>query len=250
MRHLLAVASATLMLSVAMPAMAIEEADKAEIEKIVRDYLLANPEILTEMQAAYERKQQEERNALARRTIEERGDDIFSSPLQTEVGNPQGDVTVVEFFDYNCPYCARSLADMNELLRTDPNLRFVLKEVPIIRPESVGAHRVSLALYKLAPEKYAEFHNRLFAVPGVKTDRAALDVAREMGVDIDELTKLANDESIGRAFTEGTELAEALGISGTPSYVVGDEVVFGALGVGVLREKIANMRECGKTICS
>ena len=250
MRYLLAAASAALMLSATTPAWAIEEADKAEIEKIVRDYLLANPEILSEMQIAYERKQQEERSALARRTIEERRDAIFSSPLQTEIGNPQGDVTVVEFFDYNCPYCGRALADMNEILRTDPNVRFVLKEVPIIRPESVGAHRISLAVYKLAPEKYAEFHNRVFAVPGVKTDRAALDVARKMGLDVDQLAKLANEGSIGEAFTEGTELAEALGISGTPSYVVGDEVVFGALGVNVLREKIANMRECGRTVCS
>ena len=136
------------------------------------------------------------------------------------------------------------------MLAEDPNLKFVLKEVPIIRPESVGAHRVSLAVFKLAPEKYAEFHRRLFAVPGVKTDEAALAVATELGMDRTALTKAANDDSITQAFREGTQLAEALGITGTPSYVVGDEIVFGARGSQVLRDMIAAMRECGQATCS
>ena len=217
--------------------------DRAQVEKIVREYLLANPDILYEMQAAFEAKQERERTAQAQRTLEERRDAIFSSPYQTEIGNPDADVTVVEFFDYNCGYCARALDDMDALLAEDPNLRFVLKEVPIIRPESVGAHRVSLAVYKLAPEKYGAFHRALFAVDGVKTDRAALKVATDLGLDADAVRKAANEDSVTAAFREGTELAEALGVTGTPSYVVGDELLFGALGADTLRGKIAALRQ-------
>ena len=252
MRHLLI--AATLALTVAAPAgtsaVAQETLDRSAVESIVREYLLANPDLLYEMQAAYEAKQKAEQAAKSAAVLEARREDVFASPYQTEIGNPDGDVTVVEFFDYNCGYCARALADMNALLADDPNLRFVLKEVPIIRPESVGAHRVSLAVFKLAPEKYAEFHNRLFAVQGVKTDQAALEVATDLGIDRDALRKAANDDSITDAFREATQLAEALGVSGTPSYVIGDEFVFGALGADVLAGKIAAMRECGKTVCS
>ena len=240
---------AALLLALPLPALAFEANEKKRIEEIVREYLLANPEILAEMQEAYERRQNDERVAAAKAALEERREQIFSSPYQTEVGNPEGDVTIVEFFDYNCPYCGRALEDMNVLLKADPNLRFVLKEVPIIRPESVGAHRISLGVYALAPEKYAEFHNRLFDVEGVKTDQVALDLAVELGLDRDQVIAAANKDDVTEAFREGTQLAEALGITGTPSYVIGDEIVFGALGVDALREKIANVRECGSTTC-
>ena len=224
--------------------------DKAGIEKIVREYLLANPELLFEMQTAYEAKQKADQAAQVQAVLAERRDEVFASPFQTEIGNPDADVTVVEFFDYNCSYCARALEDMNALLADDPNLKFVLKEVPIIRPESVGAHRVSLAVYELAPEKYADFHRRFFAVDGIKTDQAGLAIAVELGLDADAVRKAANADEVTDAFREGTDLAEALGVTGTPSYVVGNEVVFGALGPDVLRSKIEAMRECGKTVCS
>lgn len=232
------------------PAAAQDTPDRAAIEEIVREYLLANPELLYEMQARYEAKQEAERSAQARETLAERREEVFASPHQTSIGPADADVTVVEFFDYNCGYCARALEDMNALLEADPKLRFVLKEVPIIRPESVGAHRVSLAVHKLAPEVYAEFHNRLFAVPGVKTDQAALEIAVELGVDEEKLRERANAEEITEAFRHATGLAEALGVTGTPSYVVGDELVFGALGQDVLKAKIEAMRECGRTDCS
>ena len=242
---------AALALAVALPAAAEEKPlARGDVETIVREYLLANPEILFEVQEAYEAKQKRERDEAAKLALAERRDQVFSSPHQTEIGNPDADVTVVEFFDYNCSYCARALDDMDALLAADPNLKFVLKEVPIIRPESVGAHRVSLAVFKLAPGKYADFHRRLFAVPGVKTDRAALEVAEALGLERDAVMQAANDDTITDAFREATQLAEALGITGTPSYVVGDELIFGALGADVLREKIAAVRECGKTSCT
>ena len=224
--------------------------DRAGVERIVREYLLANPELLYEMQSEYEQRQKEAQAEAARATLAARRDEVFSSPYQTSIGPADADVTVVEFFDYNCGYCARALSDMNALLADDPKLRFVLKEVPIIRPESVGAHRVSLAVHKLAPNVYAEFHNRLFAVPGVKTDEAALKIAVDLGVDEAALREAANADEVTEAFRHATGLAEALGINGTPSYVVGDEIVFGALGQDVLKEKIAAMRECGRTDCS
>ena len=250
----LAAAALVLVAGSAVPASSQQQQqavpDRAAVEAIVRDYLLANPEILYEMQAAYEAKQQAERQERARRTLAERRDEVFSSPHQTEIGNPDADVTVVEFFDYNCSFCARALDDMDAMLADDPKLRFVLKEVPIIRPESVGAHRVSLAVYALAPEKYGEFHRALFAADGVKTDRKALEVALSLGLDEKAVREAANAATVTEAFREATGLAEALGVTGTPSYVIGDELLFGAIGADTLRAKVAAMRECGKTVCT
>ena len=243
------VLAATLALA-ATPAAAFDAEEKSEIETIVREYLLANPEIMVEMQQAFEARQRKAQEAAARVALEENREKVFSSEYQAQIGPDDADVTIVEFFDYNCYYCGRGLDDMNKLLESDPKVKFVLKELPIIRAESVGAHRVSLAVSRLAPEKYAEFHNALFAVEGVKTDQDALRIAGELGLEREKLVEEANSPAIEAALRESTELAQALGATGTPFYVVGDEFAFGAQGFEELRAKVANLRSCGSATCS
>ncbi|MEM8751120.1 MAG: DsbA family protein [Pseudomonadota bacterium] len=224
-------------------------ADKAAIEAIVRDYLLTNPEIMIEVQQALEAKQQAEAKERAAQALVQYNDVIFSSANQGVIGNPKGDVTVVEFFDYNCGFCQRAMEDMNTLISADPNINFVMKELPILSPGSVEASRISTAVYRLYPEQYARFHNTLLGLDGPKDGNRALETAGLMGLDLDEINAEAQKDDIVDAFQEVNQLATALGINGTPSYVIGDEVIFGALGADVLRQKIGNVRKCGKATC-
>src|SRR5690606_30945224 len=153
-----------------------------------------------------------------------------------------GSTTIVEFFDYNCGFCKRAFEDMKMMVQSDPDLRFVLKEFPILEPDSQKAHIVSMAFRTLAPEKYGEFHERLLVNGARATEGAAILAAVSLGVDEDALRKEMNNPAIMQAFNETYELANRLAITGTPSYVIGDEVVFGALGHAVLSEKVDQAR--------
>ncbi|MDA8869788.1 DsbA family protein [Rhizobiaceae bacterium] len=225
------------------------EPDRTRIEGIVRDYLLTNPEIMLEVQAALEAKQAELALARAKEAITRNQTAILSSKNQAVVGNPDGDVTLVEFFDYNCGFCQRAMNDMNELLAKDDKLRFVLKELPILGPGSVTASQVSTAVYRLHPDRYAEFHGRLLGLDAQKDGATARTIAEDMGFDMAALNAEADKPDVIDAFREVNRLADELGISGTPSYIIGDEVVFGALGADVLARKVSNMRACGRTEC-
>ncbi|MEX0347208.1 MAG: DsbA family protein [Rhizobiaceae bacterium] len=225
------------------------ELDRSAVELIVREYLLTNPEIMLEVQTALETKQRIEEKLAQTTTITEQSDEIFNAPYDGLVGNPEGNVTVVEFFDYNCGFCKRAMADMDEMVKQDPNLRFVLKEFPILGQESQKAHVVSMAFRALHPDKYADFHRGLLNTPGRAGEEKALRIALELGADEEAMrAEMANPE-IQNAFAKTYQLASALSITGTPSYVVGDEVVFGALGRDVLTEKVANFRACESTVC-
>lgn len=217
--------------------------NRAEIEAIVHDYLLANPEILIEMQTALEQKMREQQAAASRQAIAESADLIFNSEYDGVIGNPDGDVTVVEFFDYNCGYCRRALSDMEALVQSDPNLRFVLKEFPILGPESHEAHVVSMAFRELMPEKYGEFHRKLLGGGGRADGESAMKIALELGADEAQLRERMRDPEIEAAFRKTYELADRLQITGTPSYVIGQELVFGALGKDHLSEKIESARQ-------
>ncbi len=237
-------------LSTLSQAQTISPAQKAEFEALIRTYILENPEILAEAQEALQRKQELALKVRMKRTLEERADLIFASKNQSQIGNPNGDVTVVEFFDYNCPFCKRAMADMDRLLEGDPKLKFVLKELPILSEASVEAHRVSVAVGRLVPDRYSEFHRKLMGGNGQKDGRRALKIVEDMGLDLDKIFEMSKQEDVNDVFREVNGLATSLGMNGTPSYVIGDEVIFGALGYNVLKKKIDNYRKCGSTVCS
>jgi protein-disulfide isomerase len=223
-------------------------ADTAEIEAVVRNYLLKNPEIMIEVQTALQTKQNEQGKLAANKFITEFGKAIFSSTDDAVIGNPNGDVTVVEFFDYNCGYCRRAMGDMQALIKTDPSVRFVLKELPILGPDSVKAHNVAQAFKKMMPEKYGDYHVSLLG-SGHADEDSAIALAVSMGADEAKLRSGMEDKQIAAHFEENNKLATGLNITGTPSYVIMDEVVPGALGLEVLTEKVANVRACQKATC-
>lgn len=230
--------------------MMVAEMDRAEIEKIVREYLITNPEVLLEAQAALEDKQKEQQRVAQVAVIEDAKADIFNAAFDGVVGNPNGKVTVVEFYDYNCGYCKRALPDMQAMTEQDPELRFVLKEFPILGPDSHNAHVVSMAFHRLMPEKYGEFHTRLLGGQGHATEANAVKIALELGADEAKLREEMKSPAIAEAFQNTYDLANKLSITGTPSYVIGQEVVFGALGQELLTEKVAAAKAaCTEAAC-
>jgi protein-disulfide isomerase len=223
--------------------------DRTAIEGIVRDYLLANPELMLEVQQALEQKQQVAQRVAQTQSIANDSDRIFNAEHDGIFGNPDGKYTLVEFFDYNCGYCKRAMADMEAMAAADPEVRFVLKEFPILGPDSQKAHIVSMAFRALSPDRYGEFHTQLMGAAERATEESAIAVAVSLGADEAALREEMKNPAIVAAFQDTYELADRLSITGTPSYVVGDEVVFGALGRTVLEQKVANLRECASATC-
>ena len=228
----------------AAPVAASAEAplDKAAIEKIVHDYIVANPEVVAEALQALEKKQADAQAAEQKALIARSGSLLFDSSRQVVLGNPKGDVTLVEFFDYNCGYCKRALPDMLALLDRDKNLRVVLKEFPVLGPGSVEAAKVAVAVGRVAPEKYLDFHKRLLAGRGEANRARALDAANSAGVDSTALDRSLADGEIGATLEEVYGLANGLGLNGTPSYVVGTKLIPGAVGAARLEQEIRTAR--------
>ncbi|HEX2726208.1 MAG TPA: DsbA family protein, partial [Beijerinckiaceae bacterium] len=166
------------------------------------------------------------------------------------VGNPNGDVTLVEFFDYNCGYCKRALSDLLALLKGDPKLRVVLKDFPVLGPDSVEASRVALAAkQQLKGDKLFEYHNRLMETRGRVNGERASAVAKEMGLDMARLQKDLESEEPRAAIQENLMLGDKLGLTGTPAFVIGEEIIAGAVGVEPIRKVVASTRQCGKAVC-
>ena len=217
--------------------------ERGRIEAIVREYLLRNPEILQEALVELEKRQAlaEERSRAS--AFQANRELLYRSPNQVVLGNPQGDVTLVEFFDYNCGFCKRALSETMDLLRADPRIRFVLKDFPVLSQGSVEAAQVAVALkMQIQGAKYMEFHTKLLGGRG-QADRArALDVAREVGADMARLQRDMGSAQVRDTLAENARLAELLRINGTPTYIIGDEVVVGAVGIDKLRENIVRAR--------
>ena len=236
----------TIALAGATPASAqgFSEPQRGEIEKIIRDYLLKHPEVLQEAMAELEKKQALVESAKARAAIKDHSEALFNSPRQVTLGNPQGDVTFVEFFDYNCGYCKRALIDMMELMGKDAKLKVVLKEFPVLGPASTEVAQVGVAvrMQDKTGKKYLEFHQKLLTGRGQVDKAKALATAKEIGLDMARLERDLKSDEIGKTLQESMKLAEALGLNGTPSYVIGNDVVIGAVGLAALAQKIQAAR--------
>jgi protein-disulfide isomerase len=224
---------------------------RGEIERIIKDYLLKHPELLQDVMNELEKRQAMAEAEKHRDAVKQHSAAIFSSPRQVTLGNPQGDVTVVEFFDYNCGYCKRAMTDMMDLMKNDGKVKFVLKEFPVLGEASVQAAQVAAAVRmqdKTGGKKYLEFHQKLLTGRGPVDKARALAAAKEVGMDIAKIEKDIAGEEVKATLEESFKLAEALGLNGTPSYVVGNDVVIGAVGLNTLKEKV-NSARCGKPTC-
>lgn len=236
---------ATLLALPAGPVSAGEELSAAQqerIEAVVREYILNNPEIVVESLRGYEVKHRQASEEDAKKAIAANRDALERNPTSPVAGNPQGDVTIVEFFDYRCGYCKKALPAVQELLKTDKNVRMVFKEFPILGPDSVIAARTALAVWKIAPAKYLPFHLALMESRGELSEGRVLEIAKKVGLDPEKLEAAKADPEIDAAIERNHELARTLQINGTPAFVAGGRLVPGALDATTLREMVGTAR--------
>jgi protein-disulfide isomerase len=234
----------------AASAQSFSDIQRGDIEKIVKNYLIAHPEVLEEAMGELSKRQAAADAAKNEASVATNAKAIFDSPRGVTIGNKDGDVAFVEFFDYNCGYCKRAMTDMLELMKSDPKLKVVLKEFPVLGPGSVEAAQVAVAVRMQDPsgKKYLDFHQKLLGSKGQADKARAMAAAKEAGADMAKLEKDIASPEVRATLEENFKLAEAMGMNGTPSYVIGKQVVIGAVGVDNLREKIGIAR-CGKATC-
>ncbi len=223
---------------------------KTDLGKFVHDYILSNPEIIKEAIEELDKREKQAEAAGREKTLAKEADKLFNSPNQAVVGNPDGDVTLVEFFDYNCGYCKQSLASVAKLIENDPKLRVVLKDFAILGPDSVEAAEVATAVRRqLKGQKFWEFHRKLLSARGHIGKAQALAAAKELGADVDQLEKDLKSPSIHDALIEVDTLADDLHFTGTPSWVIGKEAIVGGMPYAELKSKVDNLHKCGKSTC-
>lgn len=215
--------------------------DRAAIEKIVREYLIQNPEVLVEAMNELRRRQEAAANEASSKAIEAHKKELFEDGATPVGGNAKGDVTLVEFFDYHCGYCKQVHEPMLTLIREDKNLRVVYKELPILAPESRIAAAGALAAQKQG--KYVELHNALMEARGKLTKDRVLALAKEQKLDVARLEKDMDSPEIQSAIDRNLKLAASLGVDGTPAFIVGDQFAPGALPIEQLREMVAQARK-------
>jgi protein-disulfide isomerase len=246
------IVGAALALTALAPAMAqsFNPTQRSEIEKIVREYLIANPQVLQDVMMELEKRQAAMDSQRQQSAVRENAKELFSSSRHVVIGNPQGNVTMVEFFDYNCGYCKRAMDDMMALLKNDRNLKVVLKEFPVLGPSSLEAAKVATAarIQDKTGKKYLDFHQRLMGGRGQADKARALAAAKDAGFDVAKIEKDLESDEVKASLQESFKLAQALGLNGTPSYVIGDKVIIGAVGIEALQEGI-NTARCGKPTC-
>lgn len=211
---------------------ALAATDRKAIEQVVRDYILAHPEILPEAMENLQKRETAKQLASV-------SDDIETPFPGAILGNPDGKVTLVEFSDFACGYCRQSEADVAALIKANPDLRVVLRQLPILSPQSTDAAKMGLAAAKQG--RYAEFHHAMYAAG--RPDAATIDAAaRAAGLDLARARVDIADPGIASEIARNLEFARQLGFNGTPSWVIGEELHAGAVGREVLAEAIAKVR--------
>ncbi len=250
----LSVAAAMTLAAFAMPAgtgpasaQAMNDAQKQEMGDFIRSYLLEHPEILREMADKLEAKDQEAETLARTKGLAEQKQLIFSHAGDAVVGNPKGDVTIVEFMDYNCGWCKRSVGEVQALLEKDKNLKVVFKEFPIFGPHSEFAAKAALASIKQG--KYWELHQALFANEGQVTDEVVMNIATELGLDVNKLAEDMKDQKVLDTVSENYDLAKTLKLNGTPAFIIDDQVYPGYLPLDQLQAAIADVRSNGCKLC-
>ena len=216
---------------------------EAELGHFVTEYLMSNPQVLLDSVDQYAKAQAEQAEARANDLIQENADVLFRNDGLPEAGNPDGDVTVVEFLDYNCGYCKKAMKDVMSLIGEDQNLRLVMVDIPILGQPSTDAAKWALAAGKQG--RYLDYHVALMEHSG-RLDVAQLAViANRLGLDVDRLRKDAESEGISQQLAANVELARRLSIRGTPAFIVDETLVRGYVGLDALREGVAAARDEG-----
>ncbi|MFT5489349.1 MAG: protein-disulfide isomerase [Paracoccaceae bacterium] len=212
---------------------------RSAFEGVVRDYILKNPALIREAMQLLQAREEAEKQAAATAALKQYRGELLQNANSPVGGNPEGDITVVEFFDYNCGYCKRVAPTMAAVVKNDPNVRVVYKEFAILGPQSIVAARAALAAKRQG--KYHEFHVALMSADQADENSVAA-TARSLGLDYAKLVKDMEDPAISEQLERNYRLATAIGINGTPAFVIGDRLVPGAVDEAAMMEIIADER--------
>jgi protein-disulfide isomerase len=216
------------------------DAQKKEIQAIIQDYLSNHPDLLLQAIEKADDKLKSDAKDKATKALAEHRQEVLADPASPVAGNPNGNVTLVEFFDYRCPYCKEVEPSLEKLVSEDHQLRFIYKEFPVLGPDSEIAAHVALAARKQG--KYDAFHHAMMALTGHIDEAAIYKVAASVGLDIDRLKQDAKSPDVEKELAANIDLGNTLGIDGTPGFIVGDQIVDGAMPLSDLKQLIATAR--------
>lgn len=226
------------------------DAQKSELGSFIRDYLVKNPDIIQEALEELDRKQKSAETEQQKKTLALVGPKLNSADEGIVIGNPNGDITLVEFFDYNCGYCKRAMGDIMDMIKADPKLRVILRDFPVLGPDSVDASLVALAARnQFSGDKYMEFHQNLLTSKGRVGKDRAYEVAKDLGADMAKLKKDVESGEPRKLIESTMRIADQLKIGGTPTFVAGDSMIVGAVGKEPIAGALSNLRSCGKSVC-
>jgi len=218
----------------------LNPAQKAALEKVIHDYLIEHPEVIKEAILALQAKEDASKADAQAQAVTEHKDELYSDPATPVAGNPVGDVTIVEFFDYHCPYCKAVAEPLDQLLKEDKGIRLVLKEFPILGDDSVLASRAALA--SVQQGKYWAYHQALMAHRGAFDADTLKAIALKVGLDPAKLETAMNDPKVAPLIQANHKLADALDVGATPTFVIDGEVVEGAVPLEKLKALVKKAR--------
>ncbi len=252
MHRTIATATLALALAISGPAPAQEQsrpalsdmtdAERDAFRAEVRAYLIEHPEVLMEAIQVLEARRAADTLKADSELIASHGKQLFSDPNSWVGGNPDGDVTLVEFSDYRCGYCKKAHPEVQELLERDPNIRLVVKEFPILGPDSVTAARMATAALDLDRSKYGALNDALMSFGGQLSEAAAYQIASQAGYDIAVLKQRAASAEVEARIADTYALARAMGLQGTPSFILGNQIIRGYLPIERMLEAVADAR--------
>jgi protein-disulfide isomerase len=249
-----AIATLTLAVALALPGLApaqqqsrpalsdMTETEREALRTEIRAYLLDYPEVLMEAINILEARRKADTRQADAALIAASSEQLYNDPDSWVFGNPDGDVTLVEFADYRCGYCKKAHPEVRELLKRDPNIRLVVKEYPILGPDSMAAARMALAALDLDPANFEALNDALMRFEGQLTEATAYQIASRVGYDIAALKKRAASAEIEARIGDNYALARTLGLQGTPSFILGNQIIRGYLPIDRMLAAVAEAR--------
>ena len=221
----------------------LDAQQKQQMEQLVHEYLITNPEVVIEAIKEFQRREQAASQAKQQNAMATLSDDLKNNVNDPVMGNPNGDVTVVEFFDYRCGYCKRAFTDVQKLIQADGNIRVVLKEFPILGPESVYASRAAQAVWLHQKDKYQAFHTAMMQNKGGLGEETVQKLAAHAGVDTKALVEDMNDPLVDATLEATAKQAQAMDIGGTPAFIFGNTLTPGAVSLADMIDLVSAARK-------